>query len=169
MSARDALPRLQARHTGVLAADLDAAIQRVGDSLTPRQRALLQTRGPHLVSLDDSTGEQLEQSHSYARASDNDPAEKASAEQQQQRLQQALDTLPAGDRLLLRLRYEKELTLAEVARIGGLHNAQAADRQLRRIVETLKSGIVAAGAEKSTTSPCDRADTSAILTGDGDI
>ena len=59
------------------------------------------------------------------------PEEVAQDEQQQERLAAALAQLPPAQRLLLRLRYEQELTLAEVARLTGLHDPFRANRQIQ--------------------------------------
>jgi RNA polymerase sigma factor (sigma-70 family) len=59
------------------------------------------------------------------------PEEVAQDEQQQERLAAALAQLPPPQRLLLRLRYEQDLTLAEVARLTGLHDPFRANRQIQ--------------------------------------
>jgi RNA polymerase sigma factor (sigma-70 family) len=59
------------------------------------------------------------------------PEEVAQDAQQQERLAAALAQLPPPQRLLLRLRYEQDLTLAEVARLAGLHDPFRANRQIQ--------------------------------------
>jgi DNA-directed RNA polymerase specialized sigma24 family protein len=45
--------------------------------------------------------------------------------------------LPPGQRLLLQLRYEQELTLAEVARLAGLPDLNRANRQIQAALAEL--------------------------------
>jgi RNA polymerase sigma factor (sigma-70 family) len=167
LGVHEVLLRVQGRHPDSTARTVELAIERLAASLTPRQRELLQTRKPRLVSLEDVATDQLLDELPDGSLAAADPVEQAAARQQQQRLQRALDQLSAEDRLLLRLRYEKELTLTEVARLGGLQNAQAADRQIRRILAVLKSHFQREVAEKPDSGPCDRGEALPILAGDG--
>ena len=57
--------------------------------------------------------------------------------QEQRRLQDALSKLPAEQRLLLRLRYEQDLTLAEVARLTGQSDLFRANRKIQVALDTL--------------------------------
>jgi DNA-directed RNA polymerase specialized sigma subunit len=49
--------------------------------------------------------------------------------------------MSSGDRLLLQLRYEQELTLEQVARVLHLENAQQADRRIREVLSRLRTEI----------------------------
>jgi DNA-directed RNA polymerase specialized sigma24 family protein len=53
----------------------------------------------------------------------------------------ALARLPSADRFMLRLRFEQDLTLDQVARLSGLPDAQTADRRLRKILDVLRQKI----------------------------
>jgi RNA polymerase sigma factor (sigma-70 family) len=57
--------------------------------------------------------------------------------QEQRRLQDALSKLPAEQRLLLRLRYEQGLTLAEIARLTGQSDLFRANRKIQVALDTL--------------------------------
>lgn len=57
---------------------------------------------------------------------------------QREALGRALGRLPAQSRLLVRLRFERELTLAQIARLTGLKDAQTADRRIREVLEDLR-------------------------------
>jgi RNA polymerase sigma factor (sigma-70 family) len=65
------------------------------------------------------------------------PDELTSEAQQQRQLQDALSKLPAEQRLLLRLRYEQNLTLAEVARLTGQPDLFRANRKIKVALDTL--------------------------------
>jgi hypothetical protein len=41
----------------------------------------------------------------------------------------------------VRLRFERDLTLAQVARLTGLKDAQTADRRLREVLEDLRERL----------------------------
>jgi RNA polymerase sigma factor (sigma-70 family) len=66
-----------------------------------------------------------------------DPELRASDREGLRGLRKALSALPAPDRLLLKLRYVDELTLAQVALATGLKDPQTADRRLREIIRRL--------------------------------
>jgi len=52
-----------------------------------------------------------------------------------------LSRLSTRDRLLIRLRFERDLTLEEIARLLQLDNAQSADRRIREVVARLRQGM----------------------------
>ena len=56
-------------------------------------------------------------------------------------VKRVVSTLPPGDRLLIALRFQHGLTLAEVARGVGLKDAQSADRRLRAVVDRIRAAI----------------------------
>ena len=61
------------------------------------------------------------------------------------RVFESVARLPALDqeifKLLIRLRFERDLTLEEIARVFGLDNAQTADRRIKEAVERLREGM----------------------------
>ena len=65
------------------------------------------------------------------------PEEVAQTDQEHARLAKAMAELPARQRLLLRLRFEQNLTLAEVARLAGLQDPFRAHRQIQAALSTL--------------------------------
>jgi DNA-directed RNA polymerase specialized sigma24 family protein len=65
------------------------------------------------------------------------PDELAAELQEQRQLQDALSKLPAEQRLLLRLRYEQNLTLTEVARLTGQPDPFRANRRIQAALDTL--------------------------------
>jgi RNA polymerase sigma factor (sigma-70 family) len=56
-------------------------------------------------------------------------------------LRRALARLSKGERLLVRLRFEQELTLEQIARVLNLGNAQRADRQIKMILTRLREEL----------------------------
>lgn len=115
-------------------ADINA---RLFSLLTPRQRwqlgARTATAGPQGDELTlgfDDAALQLEEPGPG-------PEDLVESEQDRRRLAAALAELPARERLLLRLRYEQDLTLAEVAKITGLHDPFRANRQIQAALAAL--------------------------------
>jgi len=58
--------------------------------------------------------------------------------EQRATLSAALSKLPEADRLLVRMRYQEGLTLAEIGRVTGLGGPQKVDRRLHEIVGRLR-------------------------------
>jgi RNA polymerase sigma factor (sigma-70 family) len=120
---------------------VEAAQQRLDGLLTPRQRWLLKTERPEILSefgTSDSEGHGL---HEQLPDSRPDPEKWVAIQQEQEALAKALKKLPAADRLLIRLRYEQGLTLEKVAGLTGLKDAQTADRRIRAILEILRKEL----------------------------
>ena len=127
----ECLRRLRPRFPNLTDQQLSDINARLFSLLSPQQRWQLgmrmATTGPQgeTLTLDvDDDSIQLEDASAG-------PEEVAQDEQQQERLAAALAQLPPPQRLLLRLRYEQDLTLAEVARLTGLHDPFRANRQIQ--------------------------------------
>jgi RNA polymerase sigma factor (sigma-70 family) len=117
-----------------------AADQRVNVALTPRQQWTLSVARPRLEPL--LTSEESDGSPAFEpAATEPSPESLLGDAEQRARLLEALAHLPPEDRLLVRLRIEQDLTLAEVARIAGLSGAQQADRRLRAIYARLRERL----------------------------
>ncbi len=65
----------------------------------------------------------------------------AACNERQAALASAVGRLPAEDRLLLRMRFEQELTLEQIARTTGLKDAQSVDRRIRGILAALRKDL----------------------------
>jgi RNA polymerase sigma factor (sigma-70 family) len=112
-------------------------------SLTPQQRWQLRVQRPALNAFDGGSGTEEDDPAWQLAADGPGPDDLAAQLQEQRQLQDALAKLPAGQRLLLRLRYEQNLTLAEVARLAGQPDPFRADRQIRAALDTL-AGLMGA-------------------------
>ena len=105
--------------------------------LTPQQRWQLGARtAAHGPQADELTLE-LDDAALQIEEPGPGPEELAQSAQEQGRLAAAMSELPARERLLLRLRYEQDLTLAEVARLTGLRDPFQANRQIQAALATL--------------------------------
>ena len=157
MTEAETLEALRPRFPAVTEARLAGSIEGLRARLSSRQLWLLQTRRPKLESLSAPAPDGEMAERQIADPGSN-PETVASRREQGIFLDRALEGLPAADRLCLRLRFEQDLSLAEIAKLMGLRNAQAADRRLRNILQGLRRQM--GSTEISRTVPCkpDRAD-----------
>jgi len=128
LSAEETFRRLLTAFPALTVEQVKDTLERIEQSLTPRQWRLLDARPPVVESLEEE------------RIADPAPDPEALAERRQQReaVLRVVARLPAEDRLVVRLRFEQELTLAQMARILGLRDAQSADRRIRVILDRLR-------------------------------
>ena len=137
MSRIECLHLLTPQFPGLTEHDISDINARLFALLTPRQRWQLGTRrasgGPQAdeptSAFDDATL-QLEEPGPG-------PEDLAQSAQDLGQLDAALAGLPPRQRLLLRLRYEQDLTLAEVARLTGLGDPFRANRQIQAALAAL--------------------------------
>lgn len=137
LSRAQCVEMLAPRFPGLNGATVAEINARVFALLTPQQRWQLGARkcaappvacGPR----QDDGGDACEVADPEAG-----PDELAGRLQEQQLLREALAQLPAQQRLLLRLRYEQELTLAEVARLTRQPDPFRANRRIHEALEAL--------------------------------
>jgi len=105
----------------------------LNQALSSEQHSRLGARARRPLSLDDVTV----RGEITPRSADSDPEQHLQMEQERLRLEQAMARLEPLQRLLIRLRYQHELTLQEVARLGGLDNLHSASRHLKIALTTL--------------------------------
>ena len=126
---------LSAHFPEVTEVQLAAVVRRISAALTPRQRWLLATRNKPVLSL-----EEPEVRREAELAVDgNDPERCAADEEQQARLEAALQELEPRQRLLLKLRYQEGRTLQEVARLAGLQNPFRVRYLVQQALQRLQS------------------------------
>ncbi len=144
LSAPEVLESLRPAFPSLNSEAVAAAIQRIAAVLTPRQRWLLTVRRAQVLPLD---GEWI---LGELDVVDPQPGPEAAAiaKDQTEKLGHAVVQLPAGDRVLLGLRFGQSLTLEQIARVEGLENAQGADRRIREIVARLRLILDSGAAEK---------------------
>ncbi len=122
--------------------DLDQLAEvecRIEHHLSSRQRWLLSTRPRHVFSaraaLLTEEGEE-----SVARVPDTrlDQESLLVSHQQQAKIDKCVKSLPPSERLLLQLRFERDLTLDEIARLTELGDAQRVHRHIEVILRKLR-------------------------------
>lgn len=131
--------RLVLNFPGLTLRMVEQSVLRLGEKLTQRERWLLSSREVQVDSLD-AAEDQRRSAFSIPDAAP-DPEHAAMESEYQESLSSAMQGLPAGDQVLLRLRFEQDLTLAEIARLSGLKDAQAADRRLRSLLDQLRGRL----------------------------
>lgn len=141
LTHEESLNFLRAHHPQLTMTELEAGVGRVRGALTDRQLWLAGARRLTTVSLEgDPEGEPLESHPALI-----DPAPSAETlfvmEEQREALERALGRLSKPERLLIKLRFERGLTLHEVASVLGLKDAQTVDRRLREVIEQLRQTI----------------------------
>jgi RNA polymerase sigma factor (sigma-70 family) len=141
LSPDEALQTVAPRFPSLSGHELAGGLERIRGALTPRQFWLLSTCRPRFEPL--VNAETGADSPLLGIIPDPGPDPEALAAQQQEHsaLAAALGKLPDSERLLVRLRFEHDLTLEQVARVAGLPDAQTADRRLRKILETLRTRL----------------------------
>jgi len=114
---------------------------RVQRTLTSRQRWLLNARRARAsVRATVSLG-QADEAVWDAPSDMPNPETWAGLQEERAALFAAMSRLSARERLLVRLRFERELTLDEIARLMQLDNAQSADRRIQEAVEKLRAAM----------------------------
>lgn len=141
LSADRALPLLRHRFPQLTPAAIEESCQRIQRTLSPRQLWLISLRKPRLVPLDELLTDEGQSRKDRIRDRSPDPEALAIEQQEQAALAEALAGLTSPERLLIRLRFEQELTLEQVARLTGLPDPQSADRRLKQILAGLRTAI----------------------------
>jgi RNA polymerase sigma factor (sigma-70 family) len=129
---------LKTRDPRLTDADVTTSLERIRRSLSPRQLWLLSVRSPKMITpepFQDGQPGTLDQ----IRDTSPDPESLAALNQRRTTLTRTLRLLPAPDRLLVRLRFEEDLTLEQVARLAGLKDAQTVDRRIRLILAEVRA------------------------------
>jgi RNA polymerase sigma factor (sigma-70 family) len=131
------LEALASRFPELTAATVAEINARLFALLTPQQRWQMSLRPSALKPVASSAGSDDDDPAWQLATSGPGPDDLAAELQEQRQLQDALSKLPAEQRLLLRLRYEQNLTLAEVARLTGQPDPFRANRQIQAALDAL--------------------------------
>jgi RNA polymerase sigma-70 factor (ECF subfamily) len=74
-----------------------------------------------------------------------DPEVRAAGLEREAALRGLVARLPEQERLLIRLRFEQDLTLDQIAKLTGLKDAQTVDRRLRQALDSLRESMPGSG------------------------
>ncbi len=128
---------LQATYPDLSRSELAETISRLHTTLTPRQRWQLTFRRRETTSISDD--ESVTNNAVNAELVEPGPGPEAIVQLQQERaaLLQAMSRLTHQQRLMLRLRYQEDLSLKEVARLTGLNDSFQARHQIESALAML--------------------------------
>lgn len=110
---------------------------RLFKQLSSRQRWQLVHRSRGFVSIDDATTPDDEATGVQPEEPGPGPEQLAEEWNSRDAVNEALQKLAPRQRLLLRLRYQQDLTLEEVARLVGLPDPYRANREIQAAIEEL--------------------------------
>lgn len=141
LSQEEALFSLGTKYPRLTVDEVGRSVGRIQRALTPRQLWLLSTRRPMVESLESEPADDQGSLERQIPDSRPDPETLSVAREDQAVLERALDGLSNPERLLIKLRFEQDLTLREVAGLLGLKDAQTADRRIREVLERLRKEL----------------------------
>jgi RNA polymerase sigma factor (sigma-70 family) len=121
--------------------------------LTPQQRWWLSARPDEPERIDECATPLDDDAVLQVPGSGPGPDELAARSQERSQLRDALSRLPVEQRLLLRLRYEQNLTLAEIARLTGQPDPFRANRQIQAALDALAADLGARHCGSDRKSP----------------
>lgn len=137
MPRDECLHALRGRFPGLTEQSLSEVNARIFSLLTPRQRWQLSTRASDPMSLDEATAPDRDAPVIQPEDPAQGPDEHAQADQERILLEAAMAQLPPRQRLLLRLRFQQDLTLEEIARLTRLPDPFRVHRQIQAALEAL--------------------------------
>ena len=140
-SATETLCLLQSKFPDATSGRVAESRDRIEQALTARQRWLLGFRSRRQVQRAETTLDEIEAVPLEIPDPQSDPEARALLEERRGALDRAVDRLSKRERLLVRLRFEQELTLEQIAKLLDLGNAQRADRQIKEILRRLREEL----------------------------
>ena len=139
MSLDETVANLRPTHPNLTASEVQDAETRVQQALTPRQQWLLQQQSAEReVAALDSLGDGMP---TAPDSTDPGPSPEAQfmAHEDQRRLEAGMRRLEPEERLLMRLRFEEELTLIEIAKLTEFGDAQRVHYRLNAAIAKLRN------------------------------
>ncbi len=141
LSAEETLLSLQPRFPSLTVGRVTESEHRLRRVLSSRQLWLLEVRRPRPIPLVEVETEADGPAPRQIADPDPDPEASALLRQQREALRRAVARLSGAERLLVRLRFERGLTLEQIAQLSRLGSAQKADRRIREILERLREEL----------------------------
>jgi RNA polymerase sigma factor (sigma-70 family) len=141
VSAAETRQLLQSKFPDVTPERVAESQDRIEQSLTAKQRWRLSIQSARRARGAPTTLAEAEAIPVETADSRPDPEALALFEETRRALNRALDRLSKSERLLVRLRFEQELTLQQIAELLNLGNAQRVDRQIKEILVRLRKEL----------------------------
>lgn len=140
-SLDEALESLRSTFPNLTHTQLVESTARIDKELTPRQRKLLDAKHSRQKSPTGAPSCETGSASIDIQDPAPSPEEQAVFAQRATALRRALGQLPQRDRLLIRLRFEQELTLEQLAKLLNLGNAQRVERQIKAVLVQLRKEL----------------------------
>jgi len=141
LSLEETTSALQPQFPSITLARVAETEDRLRSALSPRQLWLLEIRR-HRPIRSINVGSESNGPVSREVADPGPNPETAEVfNEQRAALHRALAQLPKADRLLLRLRFERGLTLEQIGRLARLGSPQKADRRIREILARMRQEL----------------------------
>ena len=140
--AEQSLVELAITFPGITEKEIGESRVRIENSLTVNQRWLLSNRSQKRKATEPNGFEHAEDPLTEVVDVSSNPESQLIEQQQKDKLAKAMARLAPKERLLIRLRYEEDLTLAEVGKLLDIGNAQRTDRQLKEVLERLRKLLI---------------------------
>jgi RNA polymerase sigma factor (sigma-70 family) len=137
-SAEETLQLLRSRFPDVTSERVVESRERIEQELTTKHRWLLGIRSSRRAPVANTTFEGVAAAPLDITDPRPNPEAQALFAERRGALDRALDHLSKRERLLMRLRFEEELTLEQIAKLLDLGNAQRADRQIKEVLARLR-------------------------------
>jgi RNA polymerase sigma factor (sigma-70 family) len=140
LSQEETLQQLRGTWPSIEVNELIETERRIEERLNPAQRWILSVRNQALgTSMRANDEDEL----GMMEFADPAPSPESAVEDKEQRraLRKCVEALRAEDRLILRLRFDDELSLDEISQLAGLGDAQRVHRRLTSILEKLRSAV----------------------------
>jgi RNA polymerase sigma factor (sigma-70 family) len=143
LSPEETLQQLRATWPTVTMVELSDIESTIENSLSSRQHWILSARKQRESITRAFSGNEEETGEETASTIDTGPnPERLAVDQQQRaRLHKCVGLLPPTERLIVRLRFEDELSLDEIGQLTGLGDAQRVHRRLAEILRKLRVAI----------------------------
>lgn len=141
LSREETLARLHVNQASLNEEELTDIENRIENSLTPLQHWILSSRKESNLPTTAKLAEDEEPGHIDVPDEAPSPEAVALEGQQRTRLHECLESLPPDERLVVRLRFEDELSLDEISKLTGLGDAQRVHRRLAAILGKLRAAM----------------------------
>ena len=138
-SEQEALLHLALDFPKLTPSTLSESIERINQVLTSNQKWLLRSRSAS--GARGSAGSDEREHGAEPTSPAQDPETRAISAERIRLLGRAVRRLPTEEKLLLRLRFEEEMTLEQIAKLLQLGNAQRVDRQIKQILAALRNEL----------------------------
>jgi len=143
VSEQETLVLLAPRFPHLTVGLLAESVERINGALTKNQNWLLRARSATAARRSND----ISAIHERAEVVDShaNPEALVIIAERTTMLHRALRRLSKQERLLIRLRFEEELTLEQIAKLLGLGNAQRVDRHIKQILSALRLELISVG------------------------